>query len=79
VLPDWSDLDTSTAFDTRPHCSSAVRGRTIAAVFKISEAGLKGTDRPSGEFPADFSPIEGCQRRGVWRVSVYGGPLGVAG
>jgi hypothetical protein len=62
------------------HCSFAVRGRTFAAVFKISEAGLRGIDRSSGEFqPIAHLEQTGCVSwRGVWRVSIYG-PAGRSG
>jgi hypothetical protein len=62
------------------HCSFAVRGRTFAAVFKISEAGLRGIDRSSGE----FQPIAHLEQTGcvvAWSVEGVDlrGPLGVAG
>jgi hypothetical protein len=62
------------------HCSSVVRGRTFAAVFKISEAGLRGIDRSSGE----FQPIAHLEQTGcavAWSVEGVDlrGPAGRSG
>jgi hypothetical protein len=65
-------------FPRNAYCSSAVRGCTVAAVFKICEAVCGGQASRGGIFQPIHSLWKGCglEPGGCWSD---GGPLGVAG